>query len=107
MSRPRLGLLVSTLLVFAFSACGGDDDRSVEAAEWCRITEQLNRILASNTPGISVDFAGEWAEAAPNDIRASTERAARMLTTIYGQDHPRFPEVREQISSYQAEHCPK
>jgi hypothetical protein len=106
MRRLILGVVAAALFILAVPACGGDDDDSVEAAEWCRLTAHINRVQDRGTGVITFDLADRWIESAPREIRGSTAQAARILRDL--PTDPRPPallEAREEISAYQADHC--
>jgi hypothetical protein len=100
---------VGAVLALTVSACAGDDDdRSVEAAEWCEITARIDS-KPSWDPVIDYQLASEWVDAAPEDIRDPTERAAGIRREL--PKSVRKPaalvEAEEEIAAYKADNCPE
>jgi hypothetical protein len=111
----RCGLLAAAVLGLTLAACTGDDDgerKRAEAAAWCEVTSRVDGYFdeTDGTRGLSgvitYDEAADWADAAPKDIRASTERAARILRQPAHQPRPpELADAREEIGAYAAEYC--
>jgi hypothetical protein len=107
--------MATVVLGFSVAACAGDDDgerKRSEAAAWCKVTASVDRAF-DDTEGrvvwtlpIPYDEAEEWVETAPEEIRASTERAAEILRqALTDPDHPDLVAARNEIGTYAAEHC--
>lgn len=103
-------VLACAVFVLSVAACGGGDgDDDTAAADWCERTEYALRAVDTGyAPPIDLDTAGLWMESAPDDVRASTDRAARFLSEIRSSPFPPdFTEAREEIEAYAMEHCPR
>jgi hypothetical protein len=92
----------------AVSACGGGDDaeeKRVAAAEWCEVTAEFEReFVAYGT--VPWDRASDWVDAAPEDIRDQTDRAARILREVpLKQPEAELREARIDIAEYAADYC--
>jgi hypothetical protein len=106
------------LLVVGFwtAGCTGGDDgerKRAQAAAWCQVTARVDRAfddtkgqLAWTLP-ITYDVAEEWVETAPQEIRSSTERAARILReALTDPPDPDLAGARKEIGAFAAEYCP-
>lgn len=112
MSPTRL--LATAFLVFVSVGCtggDGDGDRAA-AAEWCRITTELDRAFDSrNRSGptdaqITYDRAAEWVDSSPEDIRPATNRAAGILRQLpTDPPHPELADARVDIAEYAEQNC--
>jgi hypothetical protein len=111
----RLGAIAAIAVGFSVAGCAGDDDgerKRAEAAAWCQVTARVDRAF-DDTEGevvwtlpITYDVAEEWVETAPEEIRASTEQAARILReALTDPPHPDLAGARKEIGAYAAEYC--
>jgi hypothetical protein len=102
-------LSIAAVFVLVAPACGGDDSeqKRVEAAEWCRVTERIDS-KPDWDPVIDYDLADEWIASAPADIRAMTEQAARIRRQLAKDPKPAaLVEAERDIATYKDDNCPK
>jgi hypothetical protein len=106
--------VVATLVVLVCTGCMGDDSeqKRAEAAEWCRITTHLDQGFDSRgrrgptDTQITYDRAADWVEAAPEEIRPATERAAHVLRALATDPpHPDLAPARVEIAEYAEDNC--
>ena len=105
--RYALVVVLTVAGLAAASACGGDDTEAkrVAAAEWCGVTAEFEREFAAYAT-VPWDRASDWVDAAPEEIRDQTDRAARILREVSGrQPAAELRPLRIEIAEYAADHC--
>jgi hypothetical protein len=111
----RLAAILAMVVGLATAGCAGGDDgerKRAEAAAWCKVTAEVDRAF-DDTKGelvwtlpITYDVAEEWLETAPEEIRSSTEQAARILReALTDPAHRDLVAARKEIGEYASEYC--
>ncbi len=99
--------VLAAALVLALVGCAGGDDDDQAAADWCERSEYAFRAVDNGyAPPISLDAADLWIEAAPDEIQASTEAAARFLRELRSTPFPQhYTDARAEMEAYAKDHC--